>query len=406
MGNKVLQQKIKKERERELQMKSSTLDCRRFSNMKHALSHISASVELDDASDETNKSLMTHFFNPAARKVRRNPLKQRVSQNKIRFCNDFFDLDLSYITKRVIAMGFPSTGLESVYRNSREDVMSFLNTYHFGHHKVYNLCQELNRYYPISSLAPTEVAYFPIVDHEPTNLIAILEFCVDVSLYLLQHPENVVAVHCKAGKGRTGLMICAFLIFAKVVGSAQEAIELYGKRRATDKNGLTIPSQCRYVHYFHMLLEDNLGDQFLSRITALVCNDSLLKKIKVSISKDFGLISLNVGPGTFIQEGTIQIGDFENRELWKGTVSPTQFMREFSQFALPCGTIVNQDFSVSFKSRELSFKCWVNCYFFKVESSRVHAKQPFSMEIASDFLDNLETSFSKFCVTIMAQKRV
>ena len=29
----------------------------------------------------------------------------------------------------------------------------------------------------------------------------------DVSQWLDDHPMNVVAVHCKAGKGRTGIMV-------------------------------------------------------------------------------------------------------------------------------------------------------------------------------------------------------
>jgi hypothetical protein len=43
------------------------------------------------------------------------------------------DLDLTYITPRVIAMGFPSTGVEAVYRNPMPEVKRFFEgTYDWG----------------------------------------------------------------------------------------------------------------------------------------------------------------------------------------------------------------------------------------------------------------------------------
>ena len=45
-----------------------------------------------------------------------------VSKSKLRFKDDGFDLDLTYITKNVIAMGFPSHGTEAAYRNPMTEV--------------------------------------------------------------------------------------------------------------------------------------------------------------------------------------------------------------------------------------------------------------------------------------------
>ena len=69
-------------------------------------------------------------------------IRGAVSKKKKRFEKDGFSLDLAYITPRIIAMGFPSQGMEGVYRNAMPEVYRFLETYHSDAYKVYNLCSE------------------------------------------------------------------------------------------------------------------------------------------------------------------------------------------------------------------------------------------------------------------------
>jgi phosphatidylinositol-3,4,5-trisphosphate 3-phosphatase/dual-specificity protein phosphatase PTEN len=68
-----------------------------------------------------------------------NILKEIVSGKKSRVKEEDFNLDLTYITNRIIAMAFPASGFESMYRNNIDDVKKYIEKNHNTNYFVFNL---------------------------------------------------------------------------------------------------------------------------------------------------------------------------------------------------------------------------------------------------------------------------
>ena len=98
------------------------------------------------------------------------------------------------------------------------------------------------------------VASYPFMDHNPPPFELLLPCCAHMHRFLQANPDNVVAVHCKTGKGRTGLIIVCYLLYCGLKKKAQFARDFYDTQRCHDKRGLTIISQIRYAHYFEKYL--------------------------------------------------------------------------------------------------------------------------------------------------------
>ena len=52
------------------------------------------------------------------------------------------------------------------------------------------------------------------------------------------HKENVIVVHCKGGKGRTGTMIAAWLVRAGLFQQAEKSLAYFRDRRTDSSKGM------------------------------------------------------------------------------------------------------------------------------------------------------------------------
>ncbi|GMH02856.1 hypothetical protein Nepgr_004695 [Nepenthes gracilis] len=317
----------------------------------------------DEASSQSNflGTLKKGIFDSSKSAVKAVQVKARhaVSQNKRRYQEGGFDLDMTYITENIIAMGFPagdmSSGflgyVEGFYRNHMEEVIRFFETRHQGKYKVYNLCSE--RLYD-ASLFEGKVASFPFDDHNCPPIQLITSFCHSAYSWLKEDIENVVVVHCKAGLARTGLMISSLLLYLKFFPTAEESIDYYNQKRCFDGKALVLPSQIRYVKYFERILTYFNGEKQPGRRCMLRgfrfhrCPYWIRPHITVSNHNGI-LFSTRKHPRTM---------DLSPEDFWFS--APKKGIMVFALPGEPGLTELAGDFKVHFHDRQGDFYFWLN----------------------------------------------
>lgn len=190
-------------------------------------------------------------------------LRELVSKEKTRYISPDYNLDLTYITPRIIAMAYPALGLESMFRNKITDVSKFFKQKHEKNYKIINCSSRLYDY----KYFENRVIDMKWPNHYPCPFIVFIKIILEVINFLMEKKENIVAVHCLAGKGRTGSLVNCVLYVSGKFKSILDANNYYLCKRAVN---VTHASQIRYLRYFMDFYNDfgkvDFGCKFISKV--------------------------------------------------------------------------------------------------------------------------------------------
>ncbi|KAG8452698.1 hypothetical protein GDO86_004474 [Hymenochirus boettgeri] len=167
-----------------------------------------------------------------------------------------YDLDLTYITERIISVFFPTNLEEQRYRSNLREVASMLRSKHEDKYLLFNLSRKRH---DISKLNPKVQEYFWPDCHAPP-LDVICSICKAIESWLAQDPQHVVVLLCKGNQGKTGVVIASYMHYSKVSASVDQALTTLAMRKfCEDKVAVCLhPSQRRYINYFGGLLSGNI----------------------------------------------------------------------------------------------------------------------------------------------------
>lgn len=189
---------------------------------------------------------------------KRGSLPRRKSVEKVmeHVMEHHYDFDLTYITERIISVFFLPELEELQYRRNLQEVASMLKSKHQDKFLLLNLS---DKRHDIIRLNPKVQDYgWPDLHAPPLDRICAI--CKAMETWLSADAQNVVVLHCKGNKGKTGVIVAAYMHYSKISAGADQALTTLAMRKfCEDKVSSSMqPCQNRYVYYFGGLLSGTI----------------------------------------------------------------------------------------------------------------------------------------------------
>ncbi|KAM9396553.1 tensin-1 isoform 18-T21 [Salvelinus alpinus] len=199
-----------------------------------------------------------YLFKGTPRSCKSEQTRRRSSRSVslLQAMDENYEVDLVYITERIISVSFPSGAEERSYTSNIKEVASMLASKHGEHYLLLNLSERRNDITKLNH----KVLEFGWPDHYAPALDKICSMCKAMDTWLNADQHNVVVLHNKGNRGRTGVVVAAYMHYSNISASADQALDRFAMRRFYEDKALPVgqPSQRRYVRYFSGLLSGHI----------------------------------------------------------------------------------------------------------------------------------------------------
>ncbi|XP_012661018.1 tensin-2 isoform X5 [Otolemur garnettii] len=167
-----------------------------------------------------------------------------------------WDLDLTYVTERILAAAFPSRPDEQQHRGHLRELAHVLQSKHRDKYLLFNLSEKRH---DLTRLNP-KVQDFGWPELHAPPLDKLCSICKAMETWLSADPQHVVVLYCKGSKGKLGVIVSAYMHYSKISAGADQALATLTMRKfCEDKVATELqPSQRRYIGYFSGLLSGSI----------------------------------------------------------------------------------------------------------------------------------------------------
>ncbi len=139
------------------------------------------------------------------------------------------DLDMSYITSRLIVMSFPYEGLEATaYGNNIDLVKEAIEAKHGRNYRVYNLAAKTFRKEKLSQVIDLGSN---LANNRAPCISFMCKLCANIVKFLKENSQNVCVINCLDGRSLSTIAACTLFMYCKLIKNADACLNLFHAKR-------------------------------------------------------------------------------------------------------------------------------------------------------------------------------
>lgn len=196
-------------------------------------------------------------------------------------------LNLSFVTKNFAIMCTPSEK-DTIKRNDTRILADYIHEICGSHFWIFNLHEQSYD----ETLLDSKVDFLPFADHCAPRLSYFQVIVQKIEERYNSDPNMVLFVHCKAGRGRSGTVFCAYALHKNLYPTVESAIAELEATRAV--GCITIPSQIRFLHYYQYFSQHGAPKHQTIHIKKIEFHPAYPKELTIGIDSGIPYDSTNV----------------------------------------------------------------------------------------------------------------
>lgn len=139
------------------------------------------------------------------------------------------DVDLTYITSRLIVMSCPTEGIEAAaFGNNIDLIKEAIESKHGRNYRIYNLANKTYRKEKFSQVIDLGMQ-LSATRAPPVSLMCKLS--ANVNKFLNENEKNVCIINCNDGKTVSAIAVCTLLMYFRIVRNVDCCLNLFHAKR-------------------------------------------------------------------------------------------------------------------------------------------------------------------------------